>query len=492
MSDSRRPEEFGEYHLLERIATGGMAEVWRARAYGMAGFEKILVIKKVLATLAEDEEFIELFIDEARIAVQLLHVNIVQVFDLGEVDGQYYMAMEYVHGLDLARVLSRATNLGPFPVRLALFVVAEVLKALAFAHDRADEAGQPLHIVHCDISPQNVLISYSGEVKLTDFGISRAAFQASSKHQVIRGKYAYMSPEQVEGRGLDRRTDLFSLGIVLFEMLTGTRLFKARSRDQTLERVKRAEVPSPRARRTEISEDLEALLLKVLARKPEDRFQTAGEMLEVLSGLMVREGHRATNNDLADYVKAAIAAASAKARGGEGSAAPPSRKVPPSAVVVLAVEAAPPPRSIASPRRSLDRLTDDWMRIVDEAGGEVWEREEGVLLVVWVARGGLRSFVSRAVATAQHLQAAAQEAGFRLSTGIAPGVARILPETRRPGEGWELAGPFYLARWMMNLSAHRGRVLLTEVASRHTDASTRLLGRIPIQGNRSINLYELG
>ncbi len=491
VSDSRRPEVFGEYHLLERIATGGMAEVWRARAYGMAGFEKILVIKKVLATLAEDDEFIELFIDEARIAVQLHHVNIVQVFDLGEVQGQYYMAMEYVHGLDLARVLSRATKLGPFPVRLALFVVAEVLKAMAFAHDRTDEEGVPLHIVHCDISPQNVLISYSGEVKLTDFGISRAAFQASSKHQVIRGKYAYMSPEQVGGEALDRRTDLFSLGIVLYEMLTGTRLFKGRNRDQTLDRVKRAEVPSPRARRAEISEDLEAMLLRVLARRPDDRFQTAGEMLEVLSGLMVREGHRATNNDLADYVKAAIAAASAAARGGTSEGPPRDRKVPPSAVVVLAVEAAPPPRTIATPRRSLDRLTDDWMRLVDEAGGEVWEKAEGVLLVVWIARGGLRSSISKAVSTALALQQAAQDGGFRLSTGLAPGVARVLPETRRPDEGWELAGPFYLARWMMNFSAHRGRVLLTEVAARHTSSPTRLLGRIPIQGSRSINLYEL-
>ena len=127
------PQQFGEYHLLEKIATGGMAEVWRARAYGMAGFEKILVIKRVLEHLGRDREFISMFIDEARIAVQLLHVNIVQVFDLGEVDGAYYMAMEYVHGLDLSRLVLRARNAGPFPVPLALFVVCEVLKALQFA-----------------------------------------------------------------------------------------------------------------------------------------------------------------------------------------------------------------------------------------------------------------------------------------------------------------------------------------------------------------------
>ena len=153
-----------------------------------------------MPSLADDEEFIDLFIDEAKIAVQLLHVNIVQVFELGEVNGQYFMALEYVHGLDLARLVSRAKNRGAFPLPLALFIVAEVLKALAFAHERRDEKGRPLHIVHCDISPQNILVSFSGEVKITDFGISRAAFQAKSLHDVIRGKYAYMSPEQVEGK----------------------------------------------------------------------------------------------------------------------------------------------------------------------------------------------------------------------------------------------------------------------------------------------------
>jgi serine/threonine protein kinase len=190
-----QPEQFGKYQLLEKIATGGMAEVYRARAFGTAGFEKILVIKKVLDHMTEDTEFIEMFIDEARIAVQLAHVNIVQVFDLGEVDGQYFMAMEYVHGLDLSRLLTRARNLGSYPIPLALFVISEALKGLQFAHERVDEDGKPLNIVHCDVSPQNILISYAGEVKIHDFGIARAAFQADTKHRVVRGKYAYMSPE---------------------------------------------------------------------------------------------------------------------------------------------------------------------------------------------------------------------------------------------------------------------------------------------------------
>jgi len=482
------PQQFGEYHLLEKIATGGMAEVWRARAYGMAGFEKILVIKKILETLTSDDEFIRLFIDEARIAVQLLHVNIVQVFDLGEVDGTYYMAMEYVHGLDLARLVSRAKHVGPFPVALALFVVSEVLKALQFAHERTDEGGEPLRVVHCDISPQNVLVSYAGEVKITDFGISRVAFQAKSLHDVVRGKYAYMSPEQVDGKDLDARTDLFSLGIVLFELLTGRRLFKARTRDETLARVRRAEVPSPRAYRPEISEDLEAIILRALAARRKDRYQDAASMLEDIGVLMVREGHRATNNDVAAYMKDVIEAA------GRGRVGPrrDTSSIPPSSVVVVAMEASPPPRSLSTPKSTMAALSQEWAGVIGEAGGEVWERAEGSMLVVWPTESSLKDSLGQAVGAAMSLRRVTQRAGYRFSAGVAPGVARVLPDTGRPSEGWELAGPFYLARWMMNLSAHRGRVLLTEVGARQVEGRRSLLGRISIQGNRYINLDEVG
>ncbi|MFT4976024.1 MAG: tRNA A-37 threonylcarbamoyl transferase component Bud32 [Myxococcota bacterium] len=489
MAQPETPETFGKYQLLEKIATGGMAEVWRARAQGMAGFEKILVIKKILPKLLSDQEFIELFIDEARIAVHLLHVNIVQVFDLGAVDGQYFMAMEYVHGLDLSRIISRARNIGPVPIPLALFMVAEVLKALRFAHERTDEDGRVLSIVHCDMSPQNILISYAGEVKLTDFGISRAAFQAAEKHKVVRGKYAYMSPEQVDGKALDGRTDIFSLGIVLFELVTARRLFKMRSRDETLQRVRRAEVPSPRAFRPEISEDLEGILLRALSRRPEARYQSAGDMLEALSALMVREGHRVTNNDVAAYLRQVIDAA---AGGNTQKPGMPGRSARSTAIVVLAIEAAAPPRSLAKPKKSLIEITQQWASIIGEHGGEIWENGDGSMLLVWLAHGGLRDAISRTVEAAVKMQQATHAAGYRLSAGVAPGVARLSPDTRRPSDGWELAGPFYLARWMMNLSAHRGRVLLTEVAARQVHGTTAVLGRIPIQGNRYINLHELG
>lgn len=481
------PQQFGEYHLLEKIATGGMAEVWRARAYGMAGFEKILVIKRVLNSLVRDDEFVRLFIDEARIAVHLLHVNIVQVFDLGEVDGSYYMAMEYVHGLDLSRLIARGKNAGPFPLPLALFVTCEVLKALQFAHERTDDEGLPLRIVHCDMSPQNILVSYAGEVKITDFGISRAAFQARSDG-VVRGKYAYMSPEQVDGKDLDGRSDVFSTAIVLYELLTGRRLFKSKNKEETLARVRKAEVPPPRAFRPEISEDLEGILLKGLSKSRSSRYQSAGEMLDAIGTLMVREGHRATNNDLAMYVKDVIEAA------GKGRA---DRRLTdadaePRGVVVLATEANPPPRSLAAPRASLAALTQEWSGIVTESGGEIWEQSDGSLLVVWSVESNIRDTLRVAVGAARDLAQCSQRTGYRASAGLAPGVARISKETQRPPSGWELSGPFYLARWLMNLSAHRGRILMTEVGARHVeDVKTDVLGRISIQGNRFINLHEI-
>jgi len=230
----------------------------------------------------------------------------------------------------------------------------------------------------------------------------------------------------------------------------------------------------------------------MLDRRADERFRDAAGALERLSQLMVEEGFRVTNHELASHVKRVIdAQAPAVAEDAAARPARSNRAAPPSAVVVLAVEAAPPPRSIAAPRSTLSAVTQEWAGIVNEAGGEVWERNKGSMLVVWVARGGLREALSRAVETARMLQQSTTQAGYRLSSGVAPGVARLNPDTRRPGDGWELAGPFYLARWLMNLSAHRGRILLTEVASTQVGAKSTLLGRIPIQGDRFINLYEL-
>lgn len=477
----------GEYELLEKIASGGMAEVFRARRSRSSGFEKILVIKRILNHLAEDSEFIQLFIDEARIAVHLRDANIVQIFDFGERDGQYYMAMEYVEGLDLSRLLTRSSPQRRFPIKLALLICAEVLKGLQFAHNCCNEDGKDMNIVHCDISPQNILISYAGEVKLTDFGISRAAFQHEEQHQVIRGKYAYMAPEQVMGGVLDQRTDLFALSIVLFEMLTGYRLFKTKDRNKTLLKVRKAEVPSPRSYRPEISEELERLLYKGLARYPKDRFQTAEEMLIALGEVISKEGLQSTNQNLSEFIKEV----------GIGGASPnvtlvaQKKTLPPSSVVILSAEAIHPPRHQNAPRAALSDLIQVWEELVIKSGGEVWERYDGSLLAVWVAKTGLGNAVRRAANVSKRMYHAARECGYQPGIGIAPGVARISSETKRPAEGWELEGPFYLARWMMNFSVHRGRILITQVFARQLSQNVQLIGRMALQTNHNINIYEI-
>lgn len=485
---TNKPQQFGDYHLLEKIATGGMAEVWRARAYGMAGFEKILVIKKVLASLATNSDFVKLFIDEARIAVQLHHANIVQVFDLGEVNGTYYMAMEFVQGPDLSVLLRLARGEDTVEISVALLVITEVLKALQFAHERCGEDGKPLHIVHCDISPHNILVSQAGEVKITDFGISRAAFQTDALHEVVRGKYAYMSPEQIDGCELDGRSDLYSLGIVLFEMITGQRLFKADTREGVLGKVLRGDVPSPRAIRADVSAELEAVILKMLQRKPSNRYSNAAEVLREISALMVKEGHRVTNRDLADFVNSVLESP-------EGTAASTSKRRPasePCGVVALALQAFSPPKTLSTPKLPVERLLEEWSVLLREAGGEIWEHERGSMLVCWIG-GDQDEDINTAANAGLTLRRLCQDRGYHLSAGLAPGVAQIRSDSQRPPEGWELAGPFYLARWMMNLSAHRGRMLMTEVSARKTkDLKIRLLGQISILGNRYINLYEAG
>lgn len=478
---SAQGQRFGEYDLVERIAVGGMAEVWKARVTGLAGFQKTLVVKKILDGLARDEEFVRLFIDEARIAVMLQHHNIVQVFDLGTADGSLYMAMEYVQGEDLSRIVKRLGE-RPFPVGLALFITGEVLKALRFAHERRDEQGRSLSLVHCDISPQNVLLSQAGEVKITDFGISRAAFQAASLHDTVRGKYAYMSPEQIENQALDHRSDLFSLGIVLWEVLTGKRLFKGRNKDETLTRVKRAEVPSPRLYRPEISEEVEAFVLKALARKADQRYADAAEMLEALGLLMVREGHRATNNDLAGFLQAL------GPEGADGDTAPPVQ-----ARLATLIALAAEPHFDGDAPGDVEDAVAGWADDVARHGGQVWEKEHGGLLAVWDVEDGELDAVFGSVGEAlDTLGQKAKALGGRLAAGVAPGRARLFDDTHRPGRGWELAGPFYLVRWLMNRSHEAGAPLASGAAAKRlgTRRGDRL-GRLTVEDDGAVDVWTL-
>src|SRR3954470_22047433 len=196
-----------------------MAEVFKAKATGVEGFERMVAVKRILPSIAEDEEFITMFIDEAKIAVQLTHANVAQIFDLGRVDDSYFIALEYVHGKDLRAIFNRARSRGaPVPIELACYAIMKVCEGLDYAHNKRDAAGDFLHLVHRDVSPQNVLVSYEGEVKIIDFGIAKAAGKAGTTQAgILKGKFGYMSPEQAHGLDIDRQSDVFAVGICLYE-----------------------------------------------------------------------------------------------------------------------------------------------------------------------------------------------------------------------------------------------------------------------------------
>ncbi|WP_437609522.1 protein kinase [Sorangium sp. So ce834] len=309
-------ETFGRYRLLERLGEGGMAEVFKAKSFGVEGFEKVLVIKRILPKLAEQGRFVDMFVHEAKLAVRLSHANIVQVFDLGRVDHpngdptSYFIAMEYVPGLDLATLLARCRrSKRPIPLAMAVFMTAEIAKALDHAHRRRDEQSRPLGIVHRDISPQNILLSWEGEVKVTDFGIAKAT-QSMTEEEVgekragrIRGKLAYMSPEQSRAGAIDGRSDLFSLGTVLYEMIAGSNPFAAPTAFEVMRRLQASEYPPLALVRPDVPRPLVDIVSTMLAKNVEDRFPDAGRLHEALLGFFYATGERFGANDLAEFLE---------------------------------------------------------------------------------------------------------------------------------------------------------------------------------------------
>src|SRR6516225_5337117 len=305
MTALKKPVAFGKYYLLDRVNIGGMAEVFKAKAFGVEGFERLLAVKRILPNIAEDEEFITMFIDEAKIAVQLQHANIAQIFDLGKVEDSFFIALEHVHGKDLRSIFDRMRGKGDvMPIQQACYIIMQVCEGLDYAHNKRDAQGRELHLVHRDISPQNVLIGYEGEVKLIDFGIAKAAGKASKTQAgILKGKFGYMSPEQVRGLPIDRRSDIFSVGIVMYELLTNERLFVGESDFSTLEKVRNVEIMPPSSYNKKIPSELERIVLKVLAKDPEDRYQNAIDLHDDLQSFLHKIGEFYARKDLAAWMK---------------------------------------------------------------------------------------------------------------------------------------------------------------------------------------------
>ena len=298
----------GRYTLLRRVATGGMAEVWKAKVQGPAGFSKTVAIKKVLPHLVDDENFIEMFIEEAKLVAELVHPNIVQVFDFGELGPrEYFLAMEYVPGSNVGRLQKRLLEKGKLlPAGLAVYIAAESARGLGAAHMKTDPVGNPLNIVHRDVSPQNILLSYSGEVKVSDFGIAKVATASTRTAEgMVRGKLAYMSPEQANGQPLDGRADLFALGIILWELLSGKRLFGESSTAEIYGKVSRFEGLSPE-QRAAIPPGLVDVVAMALNADPAKRYANMLQFESTLTSLLGAQGNVRAREGLAALMQSAF------------------------------------------------------------------------------------------------------------------------------------------------------------------------------------------
>jgi len=280
------------YQMLAKLAVGGMAEIFLVRRITATGVERYCVLKQILPERARDARFVQMFLDEARLATQLQHPNIASVYDIGTLGDSYFYTMEYVHGQTIRSVLERAHDLKrPVPLACVSTVIAGVAAALHHAHERNGNDGRPLGIVHRDVSPSNLMVSYEGNVKLVDFGVAKATDRVDeTKSGTVKGKISYLSPEQCHGERVDRRSDLFSLGIVMWEMLTGERLYRRASDFENMAAIVHETPARPSLRRPEVSRAIDTIVMRLLAKAPGDRFQTAAEVVEALENASMQAG----------------------------------------------------------------------------------------------------------------------------------------------------------------------------------------------------------
>ena len=308
MSSPQLPQPFGKYILLNKIAMGGMAEIFRAKTIGAEGFEKEVVIKRILPHYTEDEAFVTMFIDEAKVSSKLTHPNIVQIFDFDSQDECFYISMEYVEGKDLKRVIDVGNKIGkPLTVAQIVHVGIETLKGLHYAHTKQDK-GQPQNIVHRDVSPHNVMVGYDGDVKVMDFGIAKAADRSTkTRAGTVKGKCAYMSPEQARGKSLDGRSDMFAVGVMMWEMLTSRRLFAGDSDFETLSNVLRQDAPAPSSINPDVPPELDAILLKCLKKEREERQADCRELARELERWVYSAVTDRHSTDLGAYMQEVFA-----------------------------------------------------------------------------------------------------------------------------------------------------------------------------------------
>jgi serine/threonine-protein kinase len=294
----------GRYQIIKHLASGGMAQVLLARATGIEGFERYVVIKQIHVERARDPNVVKMFLDEARLAASLHHANIVQVHDIGQDKGDYFFAMEYLHGEDLRSLLTKLSQAGKtLPLEHVITIISSAAAALHHAHEQRGSDRQPLGLVHRDVSPANIFVCYDGTVKVVDFGIAKAAHRSTETHSgTLKGKISYMAPEQCMGQDVDRRSDVFALGIVLYELYTVRRLFKASSEYLTMTSIVSGNIPKPSLHRPEIPAELETIMMKALAHAPSERYQSADEMRVALDRLATKLNLRTSTTALADYM----------------------------------------------------------------------------------------------------------------------------------------------------------------------------------------------
>ena len=362
-----QPTRFGKYLLLEKLATGGMAQLYRAKIIGVEGFEKFIAIKQILPHLAHEEELITSFIDEAKLAALLNHQNVVQIYDFGSMENSYFITMEFLHGKDLRSVNAKAKEKGtPVSLENALYLISKVCAGLDYAHKLKDFQGKSLHIIHRDISPQNIFLTYEGDVKIVDFGIAKAASQSTiTQVGMIKGKVAYMSPEQAAGKVIDHRSDIFATGILLYELVAGRRMFQGDDTLQILSKVREAEFTPLGTLKGGLPEKLYDIVAKALAKEPEDRYQSLVDMQADIEECIFRLNLRPSGRSMAEYLKllfaedieaegkrmadaAGAGAASDRAREAEASLRS-TDKPPAQEPLVPKTEPSPPAKAVTRP-----------------------------------------------------------------------------------------------------------------------------------------------